>query len=58
MLSSITAAVAVGGVNIENLINKSRQDFAYTMLDLSECDSAAIEAALLQVEGVIKVRII
>jgi len=58
MLSAITSAVAHGNVNIENLINKSRDNVAYTMLDLSECDKGEIENRLYAVEGVIRVRTI
>ena len=58
MLSAITAAVAEGGANIENLINKSRDNYAYTMLDLNGCDIRAAEKRLAETEGVIRVRII
>ena len=58
MLSAITSAVAEGNVNIENLINKSRDDYAYTMLDVDECDRCEIEKRLLAVDGVVRVRII
>ena len=58
MLSKITAAAAVGDVNIENLINKSRDDYAYTMLDVGECDGEVLRKRLLEVSGVIRVRII
>ena len=58
MLSSITSAVASGNVNIENLINKSRGDYAYTMLDVNNCDKNSVEMSLGDIEGVIRVRII
>ena len=58
MLSAITAAVAEGNVNIENLINKSRDEYAYTMLDVGECNKAELEEKLLAVGGVIRVRVI
>lgn len=57
MLTAITAVFANGGVNIENLLNKSRGDYAYTMLDVSAAaDEQAKEIAA--IEGVIKVRIV
>lgn len=58
MLSAITAAVADGGANIENLINKSRDNYAYTMLDVNGCNSATVSEKLSATEGVIRVRII
>ena len=58
MLASITSAVAVGNVNIENLINKSRDNYAYTMLDVNNCVKDEVEKRLLATEGVIRVRII
>lgn len=58
MLSAITSAVAENNVNIENLLNKSRGDYAYTMLDVNQCDTKSVEKRLLDTEGVIRVRII
>lgn len=53
ILSQITAAVS--GANIENLVNKSKGEWAYTMLDVKgSVGKSAIEA----VDGVVKVRII
>jgi D-3-phosphoglycerate dehydrogenase len=36
MLSQITDALASSNINIENLLNKSKKEAAYTVLDLSE----------------------
>lgn len=58
MLTSITGAVAKDGVNIENMLNKSRGDFAYTMLDINAADCDAIGAQLSEIDGVIRVRVI
>lgn len=58
MLSAITSAVAENNVNIENLLNKSRGDYAYTMLDVNQCDTKSVEKRLLATEGVIRVRVI
>ena len=58
MLSAITAAVAEDGVNIENLLNKSRGNYAYTMLDVNQCDTKSVENRLLAIDGVIRVRVI
>lgn len=58
MLTAITSAVADNKVNIENLLNKSRGEIAYTMLDIDEADYNAIYNKLIAIEGVIRVRII
>lgn len=58
MLSSISSAFAKDGVNIENLMNKSRDEVAYTILDVTDCDAEAVKQSLESIEGIIKVRII
>ena len=58
MLTSITGIIADGGVNIENMLNKSRKNFAYTMLDIGAADTDAVAEKIAGIEGVIKVRII
>ncbi|MBR2043276.1 MAG: phosphoglycerate dehydrogenase [Clostridia bacterium] len=58
MLTAITTIVAKDNVNIENLLNKSRGEIAYTMLDVNECDTETISKHISDIEGVIRVRII
>jgi D-3-phosphoglycerate dehydrogenase len=58
MLTAITTIVAKDNVNIENLLNKSRGDIAYTMLDVNECDMDAVEKHLKEIDGVVRVRVI
>lgn len=56
MVGQISTAMADAGINIHNMVNKSRGDIAYTMLDL---DSPAPQAALSKIkaiEGVMNVR--
>ena len=56
MVGQISTAMADAGINIHNMVNKSRGDIAYTMLDL---DSRAPQTALNKVkaiEGVMNVR--
>ena len=57
-LSRFTAAISGEGVNIAGLVNKSRGDYAYTMLDLDHTPSADAVEALKQIEGVLRVRVI
>lgn len=58
MLTSITSIVAENNVNIENMLNKSRGDYAYTMLDVSDINDDEIMSKIKAVEGIIRVRII
>ena len=58
MLTAITSAVAENNINIENLLNKSRGDYAYTMLDIDDADYDAIQGKIEAIDGVIRVRII
>ena len=56
MVGQISTAMADAGINIHNMVNKSRGDIAYTMLDL---DSPAPQTALSKVKaiaGVMNVR--
>ena len=57
-LSQFTAAISGEGINIAGLVNKSRGDYAYTMLDLDHTPSAQAVEALKKIEGVLRVRII
>ena len=58
MLTSITAVLAADHVNIEHLTNKSKGDFAYTILDVNACDKESVCAHIRAVNGVIRARII
>ena len=58
MISQITGALGNADVNIENMMNKAKGKFAYTLLDLNAPASQSIVAALSEIEGVIRTRII
>ncbi len=58
MITSVTSVLAKDNVNIENLLNKSKGDYAYTMLDVNECDAASVSEHISAVEGIIRVRVI
>ena len=58
IISNITAAISKHGLNIENMINKSKGNNAYTMLDISGDVTAQDIAELDAVKGIIRVRII
>ncbi len=52
------ATAAVEGLNIENMINQSRKDYAYTIIDVDgRADNKVVEE-IKSIDGVIRVRII
>ena len=57
-LGQFTAAIAGENINIDGLMNKSRGEYAYTMLDLDRHPSPDVVEHLKQVEGVLRVRVI
>ena len=57
-LGQFTAAIAGENINIDGLMNKSRGEFAYTMLDLDHSPSEAVLEQLSGMEGVLRVRLV
>jgi len=58
VVGPITTLFADRSINIDNLLNKSKGEFAYTMLDVDSNNVEGIEEALLEMSNVIKVRVI
>ena len=58
MLASITALLSRDGVNVENLSNKSKGDYAYTLVDLGAKVEPAVLEDLRTLPNVIRVRAI
>ena len=59
MLSQISGVVSAGGLNIENMINKAKKDYAYTILDLqANAVAPAVVEQIMAIDGVIRVRVI
>ena len=58
MLANITALLAKDHVNVENMTNKSRGDYAYTMVDLGAKVDENVIRDVEELPGVIRVRII
>ena len=58
MLTRFTGIFAQSGVNISDLLNRSRGDYAYTMLDLDSPVTEVFARALADIAGVIRVRVI
>ena len=58
MISQFTSAFAADNINISDMVNKSRGDYSYTMLDLDVSASDHIVKTIESIDGVIKVRVI
>ncbi|UOR13098.1 phosphoglycerate dehydrogenase [Halobacillus amylolyticus] len=62
MVGQITSALSNYNLNIADMVNRSREDYAYTMIDIdNEVNGNVIpdlEAQINQIEGIVSVRII
>jgi D-3-phosphoglycerate dehydrogenase len=56
MLGQISTAMAQAGLNIHNMLNKSRREMAYTLVDVDSPVAPAVVQALAQIQGVLAVR--
>jgi len=56
MLGQISTAMAQAGLNIHNMVNHSRGDMAYTLVDVDSPVSATVQDALRAIDGVLAVR--
>lgn len=56
MLGQISSALADGGLNIIDMLNKSREELAYTLIDINEPPSEEIVNTLLNIDGILSVR--
>ena len=58
MLANITTLLATDGVNVENLSNKSKGDYAYTLVDLGSKVGQTVINDVTHLPNVIRVRVI
>ncbi|MEQ1813792.1 MAG: 3-phosphoglycerate dehydrogenase family protein [Candidatus Nitrotoga sp.] len=56
MLGQISTALAAAGINIHNMLNKSRGEMAYTLVDIDSAAPAALIAQIAAIPGVLMVR--
>jgi D-3-phosphoglycerate dehydrogenase len=56
MVGQISTAMANAGLNIHNMVNKSRGDVAYTVLDVDSAVPDSVLTAIKSIEGVLAVR--
>ena len=57
-LSKFTGAMASEGINISDMLNRSRGEYAYTMLDLDHPAPPSVIEHLKTIDGVLRVRVI
>lgn len=58
MVGQITAILAQQNINIVDMMNKSRGEWAYTMIDVSTQINGEILPALEKINGIVKVRLL
>ena len=56
MVGQISAVLAAAGLNIHNMVNKSKGDMAYTLVDVDSAVTAAVKQQLIAIAGVLVVR--
>ena len=58
MISQITSLTTDAGLNIENMVNKSKKEMAYTMLDVTGAVEQDLKDRLASIPAVIRVRVL
>ncbi len=58
MLSTFSKLMSDDNINISNMINKSKKDYAYTIIDIDEDVDASVVAEIEAIDNVLKARII
>ena len=58
VIGTVTGLVASANINIENMVNQSRGEYAYTVLDLAGQPDEALLARMQALDVVYKVRLI
>ena len=58
MITKFTTVLSSYNVNIEEMVNKSRGDYAYSVFDIDTEVTEEMKKALEEIEGVLKVRVI
>ena len=56
MLGQISTAVAAAGLNIHNMLNKSKREMAYTLVDVDSPVPANVLSGIAAIKGVLMVR--
>jgi D-3-phosphoglycerate dehydrogenase len=56
MLGQISTTMAQAGLNIHNMVNKSKGEMAYTLVDLDSAAAPDVIRRIAQIRGVLSVR--
>jgi D-3-phosphoglycerate dehydrogenase len=56
MLGQISTTLASASLNIHNMVNKSKGDMAFTLVDVDSAPTASVISRLAAIEGVLRVR--
>lgn len=57
-IAAITKVLSDDNVNVENMTNKSRGDFAYTLVDVGSAVEESVIDDIRAIDGIIRVRVI
>ena len=58
MLTNIMSTLSNDGINVENMTNKSKKDYAYTIVDVNTRITDQVANELRAIPGVIRVRVL
>lgn len=58
MLTQFTGVFSQEGINIENMVNKSRGEYAYSVFDICSPSGSHLVSELNKIDGVLRVRVI
>lgn len=58
IITQITNAISSENINIENLINRSKKDYAYTIVEINGSVSENVVKTVEEIDGIIRVRVI
>lgn len=58
IIAKVTSVVGDAGLNIENMVNASKKDYSYMIIDVAGNVTDAVADKIRAVEGIIKVRVI
>ena len=58
IISQITTAISAEGINIENMANRSKKDYAYTIVEITGKVPETVTEKIKAIDGIIKTNII
>ena len=58
IISQFTSIISAKGINISDMMNKSKGEYAYSILDMDSAATDDIVEALEKIDGVLKVRVV